>query len=642
MKSEKTFEYIQSGIHALGHTPIYKMHKYFARRPHNVFNHLLNHYSKPGDIVVDVFCGGGVTLIEGLSSERKIIASDINPIATFVSDCETTKIDIKQYKEITAKMRETLTAFTDAYFRTTCRECSSPADVRWFEATYEVLCPFCNEKITLANDDKLQVEGKGINGKYVCKHCKKEFSAVDQKRIGIKLLFVRYRCNKCNKQSTAPVNKEDIEVFESFNNEFAALVESMKLWIPDDKIPDDWDRQQEDCLHRKGFFLFSDLFTKRNLYFNALFLDNVRKQKDHVNSEMYNILLFTCSATMRYINNMTISTSSWMDGRPVAWAKHAFWTPNQFVEVNPIEYYDKRVKAVISGMQYQQKTIKFSKKAESYKELISSNATHIIWTNSSEHLNIPNNSVDLVLTDPPYGENVQYGELCTFWMVWLREDLHLPKEFIDRNNEILVHRKKTENRKDHNSYYKGLLGVFKESYRILKDGCPLIFTFNSKDIKSWYAVLKATMDAGFYLDPDGVVYQESIENYKNTAHTRFSGTFHGDFIYTFRKLSGKRSGLESSIGLNAQEIQNVIVKLAENYVGKKKSCSITELYVQIYERIIPEILQVSSSEKQFSQIYEEITKSDIERTLKSSDKIQLVDGVWKLNPVHFQRNNEVY
>ena len=55
-------EYIPSGIDSRPHTPVYKMHRYFARRPWNVMRALIEHYSKENDLVVDCFSGGGVTL----------------------------------------------------------------------------------------------------------------------------------------------------------------------------------------------------------------------------------------------------------------------------------------------------------------------------------------------------------------------------------------------------------------------------------------------------------------------------------------------------------------------------------------------------------------------------------------------------
>ncbi len=59
------------------------MHRYFARRPWSVFRELIAHYSNPGSIILDPFCGGGVTVVEGLRLGRKVIGVDINPLATF-------------------------------------------------------------------------------------------------------------------------------------------------------------------------------------------------------------------------------------------------------------------------------------------------------------------------------------------------------------------------------------------------------------------------------------------------------------------------------------------------------------------------------------------------------------------------------
>ena len=161
-------------------------------------------------------------------------------------------------------------------------------------------------------------------------------------------------------------------------------------------------------------------------------------------------------------------------------------------------------------------------------------SSYMLLNQDSADLPIADESVDLVLTDPPYGGNVQYGELSAFWLAWLYPDLGLEKSrVIDLSREILVNRKKRKKSKDHEFYYQGLLGVFRECYRVLKDGRPLVFTFNNKDPKVWMAVMKAALDAGFVLEDDGVIYQEPIENYINTAHTKYSGALLGDFIYTF-------------------------------------------------------------------------------------------------------------
>ena len=46
-------EPIDHGGVAKPHTAVYKMHRYFARRPYTVFNELIRHYSNPGNIILD-------------------------------------------------------------------------------------------------------------------------------------------------------------------------------------------------------------------------------------------------------------------------------------------------------------------------------------------------------------------------------------------------------------------------------------------------------------------------------------------------------------------------------------------------------------------------------------------------------------
>ena len=64
---------IKYSVKAMAHTDQYSMHKYYARRPYNVFRNLIDHYTEEGDTVLDVFCGGGVTIFESLFLNRKVI-----------------------------------------------------------------------------------------------------------------------------------------------------------------------------------------------------------------------------------------------------------------------------------------------------------------------------------------------------------------------------------------------------------------------------------------------------------------------------------------------------------------------------------------------------------------------------------------
>lgn len=63
----------------------YGVHPYFTRRPPNVVRSYIEHYSRPGDRVLDPFGGSGVTAIEAFLSARHGIHNDINPLGNFMA-----------------------------------------------------------------------------------------------------------------------------------------------------------------------------------------------------------------------------------------------------------------------------------------------------------------------------------------------------------------------------------------------------------------------------------------------------------------------------------------------------------------------------------------------------------------------------
>lgn len=64
----------------------YGVHPYFTRRPYNVVRQYIEHYSRPGDRILDPFGGSGVTAIEAFLSNRVGIQNDINPLANFIAE----------------------------------------------------------------------------------------------------------------------------------------------------------------------------------------------------------------------------------------------------------------------------------------------------------------------------------------------------------------------------------------------------------------------------------------------------------------------------------------------------------------------------------------------------------------------------
>jgi DNA modification methylase len=61
------------------------LHPYFTKMAHNVIQNYIQHYTSPGDIVCDPFCGTGVTGIEAIALGRSAVCVDISPLAEFMS-----------------------------------------------------------------------------------------------------------------------------------------------------------------------------------------------------------------------------------------------------------------------------------------------------------------------------------------------------------------------------------------------------------------------------------------------------------------------------------------------------------------------------------------------------------------------------
>ncbi len=106
---------------------------------------------------------------------------------------------------------------------------------------------------------------------------------------------------------------------------------------------------------------------------------------------------------------------------------------------------------------------------------------------------LPDRSVDAVLTDPPFFDNMHYSELADFFHVWQRHILGndgRPASETTRSEREVQHTRADD-------FTERLTGVWKEARRVLKDDGLLAFTYHHSRPEGWRCVLQALMDAGF-------------------------------------------------------------------------------------------------------------------------------------------------
>jgi hypothetical protein len=275
-------------------------------------------------------------------------------------------------------------------------------------------------------------------------------------------------------------------------------------------------------------------------------------------------------------NIMSFTNDTWQSGKPTTWSKHAYWVPSQFCEVNIDDIFRKSKQRVMSTINHNNGFDYIPKEINSYSDFDKS-GNLLLWNKSVVDLNLPANSVDAIITDPPYGSNVQYLELSHFWYPW-NKDLY--KVVPDFKLEAVSNRKKNfEGAKSMYDYEENLYKVFKKTFDVLKPEKHMVLTFNNKNINAWMALLFSIFRAGFTLEKDGIYFQDGVKNYKQTAHTKYEGSPYGDFIYVFKKSDSNLIKINHN---NEKEFWGELDGIFKSYSEKNddKNDSIKKMFLE--------------------------------------------------------------
>lgn len=170
---------------------------------------------------------------------------------------------------------------------------------------------------------------------------------------------------------------------------------------------------------------------------------------------------------------------------------------------------------------------------QSWQTLEQTPRAALLLCRSSEQLPLPDASIAYVITDPPYYDNVTYGELSEFNYVWLHAMLgadypELATPRIDHAKELIVSKRIG---KDDDFYAAGLCRVFSECHRVLRDDGALVFTFHHRAGKAWETLLAALVEAGFRVSAVHPVRSES----DRSLHIMDGDSIEQDMVLVCRK-----------------------------------------------------------------------------------------------------------
>lgn len=491
--------------------PIYNAHSYHTKVPHKAIMRYILHYTEPGDIVFDGFCGTGMTGVAAqLCGDRKTVQSlgyevladgtildekkqpfsklgarravlvDLSPAATFIAYNYNTPVDVEAFEREAKRILDEVE-----------KECG------WMYETRHVV----NGK------EQIGLDGKPIMGKinytvwsdvFVCPHCAEELVfwdiAVDKDEGRIK---TKYQCPHCN----ATLEKKSLErameqVYdkslqktmtrarqvpvlinyfvgrqrfekEPDNDDLNLLkrIEEMQVpyWYPTGRMPKGEESRRNDAL---GITHVHHFYTKRNLYvLGALFarLSNDDKFGKKIKWAFNGVHQGHCKLN-RHRFNVSFPSNTMSGTLYVA----SLVRENNFFD----QFRNKIFRRIVP-------ILRMLATNKNYKVCIS--------TSSAESTLLGVNSIDYIFTDPPFGGNLMYSELNYLWEAWLKVFTNNKPEAIENSFQG----------KGIREYQQLMERCFNEYYKVLKPGRWMTVVFHNSQNRVWNAIQEAINRAGF-------------------------------------------------------------------------------------------------------------------------------------------------
>lgn len=429
------------------HDRVYKIHKYWSRKPWHSISDLINKYSKEGDTVCDPFLGSGVMALESILNNRNFKGYDINPISLFIAET-TLDFNYKQskmlddYEKVKAFVRENISPLYAS--SNTCPNCGN-------HLTYKYL-----------NDGK---KFTTTNGRLFCEECKYE-----------------------DKKNHYELTDKDLKLLKLINEY------EVKEWIPSICFPKKF---YKDRFSYKGVSKITDLHTKRNL----VALARLRHEIDTGDYNYPNLLLISFSNTILHVSKL-----KGQNVRPLG--VNNYWIPDDHIEENVGFRFLDRLNITINSKKSLQSLIK--DKSLGNAEIDKKSA-------------LLNNGIlfDYIITDPPYGEAIQYSELSYVWNGWLKEEMQI-------EDEIIVN--PVQNKGD-TEFHLLLNKSLEVIYSSLKPNKYFTLCFQNKDLNTWVVIINECKKLGFEL-VDVQVY-DNLGSTFNNNWASFSPK--SDIYVTFQK-----------------------------------------------------------------------------------------------------------
>lgn len=483
--------------------PIYNSHNYHTKVPPKAIMRYILHYTKPGDIILDGFCGSGMTGVAVKKCEhpeadfkvliekempsvqwgkRNSILSDLSPAATFISYGHNSTVNPLWYANYAKKVLEeseaefnwvykTTHVITDKTSKLTHSISNKEALINYTVWSDVFICPTCGEEIVFTEAQKTS---GNLRDAFICAKCSSKLKKSECKRAKeyiydeylqktteiSKQIPVLINYTYCGKRFEKRPDDADLKLIEKISKM------TLPYKVPIIKLPEGCNTEQPRKSH--GVDYMHQFYTKRNLYVISVIYNHLKKYR----TPDKQILLFTfeqilmgMSKISRYVPTHYSQVNQYLSG--------TLYIASQVVEVTPRYILENKIKHL----------------RKVYENSAKDEKNVIISTSSTTELPIPDSSVDYIFTDPPFGANLNYSELSFMWEAWYGVLTNNKEEAIMNSvqGKGLV------------EYQNLMTDCFCEYYRVLKPNRWMTVEFHNSKNSVWNAIQEALLKAGFII-----------------------------------------------------------------------------------------------------------------------------------------------
>lgn len=452
----------QRGLSAGKNTYVYDAHTYHTKVPPQGIAEILNHYLPETGLVLDPFAGSGMTAVAAAATGKDVILNELSPAACFIESQFLSKVNPRAFARAIDKVIEETRTLRRELYSTCCRECGRTTEAQYFVWSYRVACPCCDTKFVLWDHCRSygsRVKEHKILKEFPCPSCSANLKKSRLQRFDAVPVQVGYKCCGSRQQEVVHrLDKDDLAKVALLQDGHHVAQD----FAPDLELPDGDNLNQP---KKHGLCSIRAFYTPRNFAALTNLWRTIHRLED---AELAGALGFVFTSLYQRVSRLSEFRFWGGSGNTPR-----FNVPFIFNEANVFLSFERKAKSILD---YYDTTARHLRGQAAIR---TGSATDLSW--------LPERSVDLIFTDPPFGGFINYSEMNMLWESWLGE-------FTDPENEAIINK---HQKKDLSCYRRLMFESLSECKRVLKDSGWLILVFMNSSAEVWEALRWAIGEAGF-------------------------------------------------------------------------------------------------------------------------------------------------